>query len=118
MAVSKVTVFGGTGFLGRRIASALLSAGREVRVAARHPEQGALAWAGRVAPIAADVRDPQAVARAVEGADAVVNAVALYVEGAGMDFESVHVQGARQVSQAAQAEQGRRLIHILSLIHI
>ena len=44
MAAEKVTVFGGTGFLGLRIVSALLSAGHEVRVAARHPERGDPAW--------------------------------------------------------------------------
>ena len=112
MAASKVTVFGGTGFLGRRIVSVLLSAGHEVRVATRHPKRGDPAWTDRVEPTAADVRDPEAVARAVEGADAVVNAVALYVEGAGLDFESVHVQGARHVAQAAQAQEGRKLIHL------
>lgn len=112
MATTKVTVFGGTGFLGRRIVSALLSAGRDVRVATRNPGRGDPAWADSVEPIAADVRDPEAVARAVEGADAVVNAVALYVEGPGLDFESVHVQGARHVAQAAQAHEGRTLVHI------
>jgi NADH dehydrogenase len=112
MAAEKVTVFGGTGFLGLRIVSALLSAGHEVRVAARHPERGDPAWRDCVEPIATDVRDPEAVARAVEGVDAVVNAVALYVEGPGLDFESVHVRGARHVAQAAQAHEGRRLIHI------
>jgi NADH dehydrogenase len=112
MAAAKVTVFGGTGFLGRRIVSALLEAGHAVRVATRSPERGNPALADRVESIAADVRDPAAVARAVEGADAVVNAVALYVEGQDLGFESVHVQGARNVAEAAQAQDGRRLIHI------
>lgn len=109
MAVARVTVFGGTGFLGRRIVAALLAAGREVHVATRHPENGEAAWDSRVESIAADVRDPEAVARAVQGTDAVVNAVALYVETPGLDFESVHVRGARNVAQAAE---GRPLVHI------
>lgn len=112
MAATKVTVFGGTGFLGRWIVSALVEAGREVRVATRHPDKGDAAWANHVESIAADVRDPAAVARAVEGTDAVVNAVALYVEGRGLDFESVHVDGARNVAQAAQAQEGRTLVQI------
>ena len=110
MGAATVTVFGGTGFLGRRIVATLLEAGREVRVATRHPETGdAAAWASRVESIAADVRDPEAVARAVQGADAIVNAVSLYVEGQGLDFESVHVDGARNIAQAAE---GRPLVHV------
>jgi len=109
MAVAHVTVFGGTGFLGRRIVAALLAAGREVRVATRHPENGEAARDSRVESIAADVRDPEAVTRAVQGTDAVVNAVALYVEAQGLDFESVHVRGARNVAEAAE---GRPLAHI------
>lgn len=110
MAAATVTVFGGTGFLGRRIVATLLEAGREVRVATRHPETvDAAAWASRVESIAADVRDPEAVARAVQSADAIVNAVSLYVEGQGLDFESVHVDGARNIAQAAA---GRPLVHI------
>ncbi|WP_043765204.1 complex I NDUFA9 subunit family protein [Algiphilus aromaticivorans] len=112
MVASTVTVFGGTGFLGRRIVSTLLEAGHAVRVATRNPERGNPAWADRVEPITADVRDPAAVARAVEGADAVVNAVALYVEAPGLDFESVHVEGARNVAEAAQVQDERKLIHI------
>ena len=109
MAAATVTVFGGTGFLGRRIVATLLEAGREVRVATRHPETGDAARASRVESIAADVRDPEAVARAVQSADAIVNAVSLYVEGQGLDFESVHVDGARNIAQAAE---GRPLVHV------
>ncbi|MHA7835328.1 MAG: complex I NDUFA9 subunit family protein [Algiphilus sp.] len=109
MPAATVTVFGGTGFLGRRVVATLLAAGREVRVATRHPEAGDAAWASRVESIAADVRDPEAVARAVRGADAIVNAVSLYVEGQGLDFESVHVDGARNIAQAAE---GRPLVHV------
>ncbi|WP_420427382.1 complex I NDUFA9 subunit family protein [Algiphilus sp.] len=109
MAKERVTVFGGTGFLGRRIVAALVAAGRDVRVATRHPEQEEAARDDRVESIAADVRNPEAVARAVQGADAVVNAVALYVEAQGLDFESVHVRGARNVAHGAE---GRSLVHI------
>jgi len=112
MAASKITVFGGTGFLGRQIVAALLSAGREVRVATRHPERGDSAWAAHVEQVAADVRDPAAVARAGEGADAVVNAVALYVEGPEADFESVHVRGARHVAEAVQGVENCTLVHV------
>lgn len=112
MAASKITVFGGTGFLGRQIVWALLSAGREVRVATRHPARGDPAWADRVEQVAADVRDPAAVARAVEGTDAVVNAVALYVEGPEADFESVHVRGARHVAEAVQGVENCALVHV------
>lgn len=77
-----VTVFGGTGFLGRRIVDALLARDVAVRVAARHPAHGGLATAGgRPAPVQADLRDPHSVLAALGDADAAVNAVSLYVEG-------------------------------------
>ena len=71
MAAKRAMVFGGTGFLGRRIAARLAAEGAHVRVAVRHPE----AAAG--AAVRADVREPASLAAAVAGADWVVNAVGL-----------------------------------------
>ncbi len=83
-----MAVFGGTGFLGRRIVSRLAQAGAMVRVAVRHPERaeaGAIsAGSGRVAAVPADVRDEASVTTAIAGVDAVVNVVSAYVEKAGV----------------------------------
>jgi len=74
MPPSLVTVFGGSGFLGRRIVARLAESGIAVRAASRHPGNPA----GRVDMIAADIRDGDSVARALDGADAAVNCVSLY----------------------------------------
>lgn len=99
-----VTVFGGTGFLGRRIVAQLVTAGARVRVAARHPQGDMVpdGSAGRVEPVVADIREPDSVAAATAGARAVVNAVSLYVEHGDTTFEAIHVDAARRLAEAAQ----------------
>jgi len=110
-----VTVFGGTGFLGRRIVGALRDAGATVRAASRHPERVAAPPGndhGRVQAIAADVNDQPSVARALAGAQAAVNAVSLYVEGGRHTFRSVHVLAAGRVAAEAAASGVGRLVHV------
>jgi len=109
--MTTVCVFGGTGFLGRRVVRRLASEGATLRVAVRSPERAqSVLDPDRVQVLRADVRDPASVADAVAGADAVVNAVSAYVEKAGVSFESVHVQGARTVAQEAAAAGVARLV--------
>jgi len=105
-----VTVFGGTGFLGRRVVARLAEAGLSVRVASRHPRSGAAPRDG-VTAIAADIRNPAEVARALDGVAAAVNCVSLYVEAKGTSFEDIHVAGARHLAAAA-AVRSIRLVHI------
>lgn len=111
-----VTVFGGTGFLGRRIVERLASAGEIVRVAARRPERARAglyrAGPGRAVPFAADVREEKSVAAAVAGADGVVNAVSAYVEKGDVTYTAVHVQGALNVAKACALQKVGRLVHI------
>jgi NADH dehydrogenase len=112
--MTTVVVFGGTGFLGQRVVRRLAAGGAAVRVAVRHAEQArsALRAAGleQVAVFGADVRDQAAVASAVAGADAVVNAVSAYVETGGVTFEAVHEQGATTVAREAAAAGVARLV--------
>jgi uncharacterized protein YbjT (DUF2867 family) len=100
-----VSVFGGTGFLGQRLVRRLASDGTAVRVVVRHPDyaRSALRAAGmeQLTFFCADVRDRGAVAGAVAGSDAVVNAVSAYVETGGVTFESVHEVGAETVAREA-----------------
>lgn len=110
-----VTVFGGTGFLGRRIVRHLRERDVPVRVASRHPERSReLFGAGdaRLQSVAADVHDDRSVADAIAGSDAVVNAVSLYVEHGRETFRSVHVEAARRVAAEAQRAGVARLVHV------
>jgi len=111
-----VTVFGGTGFLGRRIVECLVGAGETVRVASRRLARvragPSPAGPGRAVPVAADVREENSVATAVAGADGVVNAVSAYVEKGDVTYTAVHVQGALNVAKACELQKVSRLVHI------
>jgi uncharacterized protein YbjT (DUF2867 family) len=112
--MTTVSVFGGTGFLGRCLVRRLAAQGTAVRVVVRHPDpaRSALRAAGLepVAVFGADVRDQAAVAGAVAGADAVVNAVSAYVESGGVTFEAVHEQGAATIARESVAAGVARLV--------
>ena len=112
----RVTVFGGSGFLGRQIVCRLADEGAAVRVAVRHPERAAFLTgtgaAGEITAVHADVWDEASVGPAVEGAEAVVNTVGHYVERGRASFAAIHGQGAMQVARAAAQAGVRRLVHI------
>jgi NADH dehydrogenase len=116
MTINRVTVFGGSGFIGRYVVQRLARRGVVVRVAVRSPENALflkpMGNVGQIAPVATDLRDPASVARAVEGADAVVNAVSLYVERGKRSFASIHEEGAQAVAQACAEAGVARLVHI------
>jgi uncharacterized protein YbjT (DUF2867 family) len=110
-----VTLIGGGGFAGRYVAQALLRAGARVRIAQRRPRdawflkpQGGL---GQTQLVAADVSRPDTIARAIDGADAVVN-LAGVLKG---DFHGVHVTGARNVAEAVRAAGIESFVHFSAL---
>ena len=111
-----ITVFGGTGFLGRRIVERLTGDGVSLRVAVRHPEQvdkpAKSIGVGRTTLIAADVRDPSTVATAIAGSESVINAVSAYVEKGGVTYTAVHVHGAGNIAMVCQQQNVARLVHI------
>jgi len=113
MAMQTITVFGGTGFLGRRVVECLIERGFRVRIASRHPKQSATAFpdAG-VEKVHADVNDDSSVAAAVAESFGVVNAVSLYVERHGQTFKSVHVDAAGRVARHAKQAGVERLSHL------
>ena len=112
---SCVTVFGGTGFLGRRIVRHLHDAGLAIRVASRHPDAAPSLFAGDVSgleAVHADVNDDGSVARVLAGAWAVVNTVSLYIERGKDTFHSVHVEAAKRIAVLARQAGGETLVHI------
>jgi NADH dehydrogenase len=115
MSAGPVVISGGTGFLGRRVVARCRASGMDVTVAARHaravagsfPDEG-----GSLSFTDVDVREEGDVRRAVEGAQAVVNCVALYVETRDATFRAIHVDGARNVAAAASQSGADSLVHI------
>jgi|SRR5579872_1112281 len=113
-----VTVFGGSGFLGRHVVRALANRGYRIRVAVRQPElTGHLQPLGRVGQIhamQANVRVAPSVEAAARDADAVINLVGILFERGRQRFESVLAEGAENVARAAAAA-GARLVHISAI---
>jgi uncharacterized protein YbjT (DUF2867 family) len=110
-----VTVFGGTGFLGRHVVRRLNMEGIALRVAARHPQPARLEVSRReipVQPVTADVRRPESLDAALEGAEGAVNAVSAYVEKGDVSYESVHLHGAAHVAAACAKHGVKALIHM------
>jgi NADH dehydrogenase len=115
MSIRVVTVFGGTGFLGRRIVRTLRKHELSVRIASRHPDRSRKLFGSddpHLQTVEADIHDRQAVASAVADTHGVVNAVSLYVEHGGETFHSVHVEAARRVAAEAQRAGVERLVHL------
>ncbi|GHC66412.1 complex I NDUFA9 subunit family protein [Limoniibacter endophyticus] len=113
-----VTVFGGAGFLGRIVVQSLLRRGYRVRVASRRPHLAnfvqPLGNPGLVLPVQANLRNKASIERAVQGADYVVNLVALLAESGKQTFQAVHVDGARAIAEAV-ARAGIGLTHVSAI---
>jgi uncharacterized protein YbjT (DUF2867 family) len=114
-----VTVFGGSGFVGRYIVRHLAEAGARVRVAVRDTEQAYFLKTcgdlGQVSLVPASISSDVEVARAVEGADWVVNCVGILYERGSRTFERIHVEGAERVAKAAAAAGVKRLVQFSAL---
>ncbi len=112
---SLVTVFGGGGFLGRQVAQALMAQGARVRIAQRDLATAmkvkTLGNLGQTQFVAADIRKPDSVARAIHGADVVINLVGI-LSG---DFDAFHHVGAANVAKAAAAAGVRALVHVSAI---
>lgn len=110
-----VTIFGGGGFVGRQVAQALLARGARVRIAQRDPSTALrvkpLGGLGQVQFIAADIRNPASVVRAVSGSDIVINLVGI-LKG---DFDAFHHGGAANVAKAAADAGVGALVHMSAI---
>ena len=106
-----VTVFGGTGFLGRHVVRCLRANGFTVRAASRHPHP-AESGDPKIQTIRADIRNPISIEAALVNAWGVVNAVSLYVEHGADTFHAIHVKAARTIAQGAREAGTERLIQV------
>jgi uncharacterized protein YbjT (DUF2867 family) len=111
-----VTVFGGSGFIGRHLVEHLARAGASVRIAARHPlataEPPRLA---QVQYVEADILDDAAVEAAIQGADTVINLVGILSQARRQTFTAIHEDGARRVAASARRLGARQLVHVSAL---
>jgi uncharacterized protein YbjT (DUF2867 family) len=113
------TVFGGSGFIGRHVVQALVRSGWRVRVASRRPDLASdlqsLGEAGQVELARADLRRPQTIATALEGADAAVNLVGILSESGDQTFVDIQARGARAAAEAVQKAGITRFVHISAI---
>jgi len=113
-----VTVFGGTGFLGRHTVRALAKAGWRIKVAARRPARGfflrPLGQVGQIDFVKCDIADPESVAAALAGSEAVVNLCGILVQR-GQTFEDVQADGAANIGAAAAAAGIRAVAHVSAI---
>ena len=114
-----VTVFGGSGFLGRHVVRALALKGYRIRVAVRRPDLAGflqpLGNVGQVMPMQANLRDANSVARAVEGAEAVINLVGILYETGKQSFDAVHHIGANTIAEATSRAGISKLVQISAI---
>jgi NADH dehydrogenase len=115
---SLVTVYGGSGFLGRHVVRALAQRGYRIRVAVRRPDLAGflqpLGRVGQIHAVQANLRYAESVEAAARGAQAVVNLVGLLFERGRQRFDDVHVNGSERVAQAA-ASHGARMVQISAI---
>jgi NADH dehydrogenase len=113
-----ITVFGGSGFLGRHLVRALARRHYRIRVAVRRPDLAGhlqpLGRVGQIHPVQANVRHAESVEAAVRGADVVVNLVGILFERGRQRFDAVQSYGAEQVALAASAH-GARMVHVSAI---
>lgn len=114
-----VTIFGGSGFIGRYIARRMAKEGWRVRVAVRRPNEALFVKpygvVGQVEPVFCNIRDDESVAAVLAGADAVVNCVGVLAEQGKNTFDSVQAEGAGRIARLAAGAGITRMVHISAI---
>ncbi len=114
-----VTIFGGSGFVGRYIAQRMARQGWRVRVAVRRPNEAHFVRpygrVGQVEPILANIRDDNSVRQALTGADAVVNCVGTFDVSGKNNFDAVQHEGAARIARIAAELGVSRMVHISAI---
>jgi uncharacterized protein YbjT (DUF2867 family) len=113
-----VTVFGGSGFLGRNVVRALAKRGYRIRVAVRRPELAGhlqpLGRVGQIHPVQANLRYPGSVEAAMRDSEVAINLVGVLTEGGAQTFEAVQANGAETIAKTAAAV-GARMVHVSAI---
>ena len=113
-----VTIYGGSGFLGRNVVRALAKRHYRIRVAVRRPELAGhlqpLGRVGQIHAVQANIRNTQSVEAAARGAGVLINLVGILSEGGRQKFDAVHRDGAEKVALAASAH-GARVVHVSAI---
>ena len=119
MATRRATVFGGSGFIGRNLIRRLAAQGWLIAAAERDPVRAEflrpMGGVGQIVPIGVNILDETAVARAVAGADVVVNLVGILYESDKYTFDAVHRAGAERIARLARVAGVRRVVHVSAL---
>src|SRR5688500_16424089 len=110
-----ITLYGGSGFIGRHVVRALAKTGTRMRVAVRRPDLAGhlqpLGGVGQIVPVQANVRFPDSLIAPAEGADAVINLVGVLFPSGKQTFDAVQDEGARHVAEAARKAGARAMVH-------
>jgi len=119
MALARVVVFGGSGFIGRYVVKRLAAAGHPVRVACRDIERAKflkpMGAVGQISRLPTNVRYPETVTDACQGMDRVVNLVGILYESGAQNFDSVQAEGAGMIAKAAADAGASKLVHLSAI---
>ncbi len=119
MALRVVTVFGGSGFIGRHLVQRLAQTGAQVRVVVRDLEKAKslkpMGAVGQIVPMRADITDPAAIARAIDGADAVVNLLGVLAETGTQRFQTIQAEAPGLIAGAAAKAGVKALVHVSAI---
>ena len=114
-----ITIFGGSGFLGRHMVRALANDGWRIRVAVRRPNLALflrpMGRVGQIQIVKANVQDEDALRAALKGADAAINLVAVLYQSGNQRFDSLHVDAAERIARVAGELGVKRLLHVSAL---
>ncbi|MDK3017790.1 complex I NDUFA9 subunit family protein [Pseudodonghicola flavimaris] len=114
-----VTIYGGSGFVGRYITQRMARAGWRVRVAVRRPNEALFTkpygTVGQVEPVLCNVRDDASVAAAMQGADAVINCVGILAKAGKNTFDAIHAEGAERIARLAAQSGIARMVHVSAI---
>ncbi|WP_337996746.1 complex I NDUFA9 subunit family protein [Oleispirillum naphthae] len=114
-----VTVFGGSGFIGRHLVQRLAATGAVIRIAIRYREDAhflkTMGDVGQITTLETDIADPEEIRRAAEGADWVVNLVGIFHPRGRHTFENLHAKAPGEIAAAAKAAGASRFVHISAM---
>jgi len=114
-----ITVFGGSGFIGRHVIQRLAKQGAQIRVATRDTQAAnflkPLGEIGQISPVPVNISDSASIARALNGADQAINLIGILSPWGSSTFEKIHVDTARAIAQAATQVGVKELIHVSAL---